>query len=159
MISLTVSLIAVFIPLLFMSGSGGADVSRIRAYADHRRHYFRRRVTDFHADDVFAVIEASGRGVEVPGLAMISRGIDRMVEFYHRTLLLVLRHQRATLLVTFATIAATLYSSISWRPRDFCRCKIPLRLPRLPKQDRMCRLPKCKGARRRWPMPSRPIRT
>ncbi len=31
-----------------------------------------------------------------------------MVEFYHRTLLWVLRRQRATLIVTFATIAATL---------------------------------------------------
>ena len=44
----------------------------------------------------------------VPGLAAVSRGIDRMVEFYHRTLLWVLQHQRATLLVTFATIAVTL---------------------------------------------------
>ena len=31
-----------------------------------------------------------------------------MVAFYHRTLLWVLQRQRATLLVTFATIAATL---------------------------------------------------
>ncbi|MGN8547999.1 hypothetical protein ACQPTN_25860 [Bradyrhizobium sp. 13971] len=44
----------------------------------------------------------------VPGLAAVSRFIDRMVEFYHRTLLWVLRRQRATLLVTFATIALTL---------------------------------------------------
>jgi multidrug efflux pump len=49
-----------------------------------------------------------GEEMTVPGLATISRGIDRMVAFYHRTLLVVLRHQRATLLVTFATIAATL---------------------------------------------------
>jgi len=43
----------------------------------------------------------------VPGLAAVSRGIDRMVGFYHRTLLWVLRHQRATLVVTLATIVAT----------------------------------------------------
>ena len=44
----------------------------------------------------------------VPGLAAVSRFIDRMVDFYHRTLLWVLQHQRATLVVTFATLAATL---------------------------------------------------
>ena len=44
----------------------------------------------------------------MPGLAAVSRCIDRTVEFYHRTLLWVLQRQRATLLVTFATIVATL---------------------------------------------------
>src|SRR6202795_5310291 len=44
----------------------------------------------------------------VAGVAGVSRGIDCMIEFYHRTLLVVLRHQRMTMLVTFATIAATL---------------------------------------------------
>jgi multidrug efflux pump len=54
------------------------------------------------------LLKHSGEELAIPGLAAISRGIDRMVEFYHRTLLWVLRHQRATLVVTFATIAATL---------------------------------------------------
>jgi multidrug efflux pump len=49
-----------------------------------------------------------GEEMTVPGLAAVSRGIDRMIAFYHRTLLVVLRHQRMTMLVTFATIAATL---------------------------------------------------
>jgi multidrug efflux pump len=44
----------------------------------------------------------------VPGLSAVSRFIDRTVEFYHRTLLVVLRHQRTTLVVTFVTLAATL---------------------------------------------------
>src|SRR4029077_6116006 len=35
-------------------------------------------------------------------------GIDGMVAFYHRTLLWVLERQRATLVVTFGTIVATL---------------------------------------------------
>jgi multidrug efflux pump len=51
-----------------------------------------------HAHEEFAV----------PGLAAVSRFIDRTVEFYHRTLLVVLRHQRTTLVVTFATLIATL---------------------------------------------------
>ena len=49
-----------------------------------------------------------GEEIAVPGLAAISAGIDRMVEFYRRTLLWVLRHQRATMVVTFATLVATL---------------------------------------------------
>ncbi len=35
--------------------------------------------------------------------------IERTVEFYHRSLLWVLRRQRATLLVTLATLAATIF--------------------------------------------------
>jgi multidrug efflux pump len=46
--------------------------------------------------------------VAVPGLAAVSRFIDRTVELYHRTLLWVLRRQRATLFVTLLTIVATL---------------------------------------------------
>ncbi len=107
-ISLTVSLIAVFIPLLFMSGLVG------------------RMFREFALTLTIAVITSAVVSLtltpmmcsrllkrhsdewQVPGLAAVSRGIDRMVEFYHRTLLIVLQHQRATLLVTFATIAATL---------------------------------------------------
>src|SRR3977135_3284866 len=54
------------------------------------------------------LVKHAGEEIAVPGLAAISRGIDRMVEFYHRTLLVVLQYQRATLVVTFATVAATL---------------------------------------------------
>src|SRR5438034_562956 len=50
-----------------------------------------------------------GEEMTVPGLAAVSRFIDRMVAFYHRTLLVVLQHQRATLVVTFATVALTLF--------------------------------------------------
>src|SRR2546430_2217606 len=49
-----------------------------------------------------------GEEMTVPGVAAVSRFIDRMVDLYHRTLLWVLQRQRATLVVTFATIAATL---------------------------------------------------
>ena len=108
MISLTVSLIAVFIPLLFMSGLVGPHVPRIRADADHRGRDLGDGVADADADDVLAAAEACREEFAVPGLAAVSRGIDRMVEFYHRTLLWVLERQRATLVVTFITIVATL---------------------------------------------------
>jgi multidrug efflux pump len=54
------------------------------------------------------LLRHAGEELTVPGLAAISRSIDSMVDVYRRTLLWVLRHQRATLLVTLATIVATL---------------------------------------------------
>jgi multidrug efflux pump len=107
-ISLTVSLIAVFIPLLFMSGLVG------RMFREFALTLTIAVVTSAIVSLTLTPMMCSrllkhvGEEMAVPGLATISRGIDRMVEFYHRTLLVVLRHQRATLLLTFATIAATL---------------------------------------------------
>ncbi|HKS19617.1 MAG TPA: efflux RND transporter permease subunit [Bradyrhizobium sp.] len=107
-ISLTVSLIAVFIPLLFMSGLVG------RMFREFALTLTIAVVTSAIVSLTLTPMMCSrllkhlGDEVAVPGLAAVSRGIDRMVEFYHRTLLWVLQRQRATLLVTFATVAATL---------------------------------------------------
>lgn len=107
-ISLTVSLIAVFIPLLFMSGLVG------RMFREFALTLTIAVVTSAIVSLTLTpmmcsrLLKHAGEERLVPGLALVSRGIDRMVEFYHRTLLWVLRHQRATLLVTFATIAATI---------------------------------------------------
>jgi multidrug efflux pump len=107
-ISLTVSLIAVFIPLLFMSGLVGR---MFREFA----------LTLTIAVVVSAIVSLTltpmmcsrllkphGTEREIPGLATVSGWIDRMVESYHRTLLWVLERQRATLIVTFLTVVATL---------------------------------------------------
>src|SRR5216110_1089794 len=107
-ISLTVSLIAVFIPLLFMSGLVG------RMFREFALTLTIAVVTSAVVSLTLTPMMCSrllkhlGEEVAVPGLAAVSRGIDRMVAFYHRTLLWVLQHQRATLVVTFATLAATL---------------------------------------------------
>src|SRR3954451_2393328 len=53
------------------------------------------------------LLKHAGEEMTIPGLAAISRGIDRMVAFYHRTLLGVRPRGRATLRVPLATIAAT----------------------------------------------------
>ena len=65
-ISLTVSLIAVFIPLLFMSGTGRAHVPRVRADADDRGGDVGGGLADADADDVLAAVEARARGVRGP---------------------------------------------------------------------------------------------
>ncbi|MGB3448456.1 MAG: efflux RND transporter permease subunit [Xanthobacteraceae bacterium] len=107
-ISLTVSLIAVFIPLLFMSGLVG------RMFREFALTLTIAVVTSAVVSLTLTpmmcsrLLKHAGEERPVPGLAWISSGIDKMVEAYHRTLLWVLRHQRATLVVTFATIVATL---------------------------------------------------
>jgi multidrug efflux pump len=107
-ISLTVSLIAVFIPLLFMSGLVG------RMFREFALTLTIAVVTSAIVSLTLTpmmcsrMLKHDGEEFVVPGLAAISRGIDGMVEFYRSTLLWVLRHQRATMVVTFATLAATL---------------------------------------------------
>jgi multidrug efflux pump len=107
-ISLTVSLIAVFIPLLFMSGLVGRmfrEFALTLTIAVVTSAIISLTLTPMMCS---RLLKYAGEEVRVPGLAAISRSIDRMVNFYHRSLLWVLERQRATLLVTFATIVATL---------------------------------------------------
>ena len=107
-ISLTVSLIAVFIPLLFMSGLVG------RMFREFALTLTIAVVTSAIVSLTLTpmmcsrLLKHAGGEFAVPGLAAVSRGIDHMVEFYQRTLLWVLRRQRTTMVVTFATLVATL---------------------------------------------------
>jgi multidrug efflux pump len=107
-ISLTVSLIAVFIPLLFMSGLVGRmfrEFALTLTIAVVISAVVSLTLTPMMCS---RILKLHGEERDVPGLATVSGWIDRSVEFYHRTLLWVLQRQQATLLVTFATIAATL---------------------------------------------------
>src|SRR5579871_977766 len=107
-ISLTMSLIAVFIPLLFMSGLVG------RMFREFALTLTIAVVTSAVVSLTLTpmmcsrLLKAAHEELAVPGLALISNLIDRMVGFYERTLLWVLQRQRETLLVKLATIAATL---------------------------------------------------
>lgn len=107
-ISLTVSLIAVFIPLLFMSGLVG------RMFREFALTLTIAVVTSAVVSLTLTpmmcsrLLKHAGEEMTVPGLAAVSRFIDRMVEFYHRTLLVVLQHRTLTLVVTFATLVLTL---------------------------------------------------
>lgn len=107
-ISLTVSLIAVFIPLLFMTGLVG---KMFREFA----------LTLTIAVVVSAIISLTLTPMmcsrllrHVPGkqenplAATFTRFIDRTVEGYGRTLEWVLAHQRATLIATAITLVATI---------------------------------------------------
>jgi multidrug efflux pump len=107
-ISLTVSLIAVFIPLLFMSGLVGRmfrEFALTLTIAVVTSAVVSLTLTPMMCSRLLKNVHEE---VAVPGLAAVSRFIDRTVELYHRTLLWVLQRQRTTLAVTFVTIAATL---------------------------------------------------
>src|SRR6195952_5725142 len=105
-ISLTVSLIAVFIPLLFMSGLVGR---MFREFAlTLTIAVVTSAVVSLTPMMCSRLLKHAGEEMTVPGLAAVSRFIDRTVAFYHRTLLVVLQHRTMTMVVTFATIALTL---------------------------------------------------
>jgi multidrug efflux pump len=107
-ISLTLSLIAVFIPLLFMTGFVGR---MFREFA----------LTLTIAVLISAVVSLTltpmmcsrmlrHQGDEKSGL--LARGFNALIEWvlagYRRSLELVLRHERATLMTTFATLVITI---------------------------------------------------
>jgi multidrug efflux pump len=107
-ISLTLSLIAVFIPLLFMTGLVGR---MFREFA----------LTLTIAVVVSAVVSLTltpmmcGRllrtgetGLDHPLMRTFNRWMEQTVEAYHRSLEWVLGRQRETLIVTLATLAATI---------------------------------------------------
>jgi multidrug efflux pump len=106
-ISLTLSLIAVFIPLLFMTGLVG------------------RMFREFALTLTIAVVASAivsltltpmmcarllrqGSHVSRPWAERFSGWLDRAVDFYRDSLLWVLRHQFGTLMVTLITLAATI---------------------------------------------------
>src|SRR6476661_2308622 len=107
-ISLTLSLIAVFIPLLFMTGLVGR---MFREFA----------LTLTIAVVISAIVSLTltpmmcsrmlrhGAGSGPSPLAQYLNGlVDRVVAAYHKSLLWVLRRERATLLTTLATLVITI---------------------------------------------------
>ncbi|HEU4731339.1 MAG TPA: efflux RND transporter permease subunit [Kofleriaceae bacterium] len=106
-VSLTVSLVAVLIPLLFMGGLVG-------------RLFNEFAVTLAIAIVISAILSLTLTAMmcawilrphaeQSPWLLarMFERGFTSLGRFYDRTLKIVLRHQRTTLLVTLATLAVT----------------------------------------------------
>jgi multidrug efflux pump len=111
-ISLTVSLIAVFIPLLFMTGIVG------RMFREFALTLTIAVVTSAIVSLTLTpmmcarLLRAQGTEAETGPGNRVTRAfagaVDRTVEIYHVTLEWVLGRQRATLLVTLLTLVATL---------------------------------------------------
>jgi multidrug efflux pump len=114
-ISLTLSLIAVFIPLLFMTGLVGRmfrEFALTLTIAVVASAIVSLTLTPMMCS---WLLRQGGGSVGVGGgddnaLARRFSGlIERTVEAYHRSLIWVLRRQRETLLVTLTTLAATIF--------------------------------------------------
>jgi multidrug efflux pump len=109
-ISLTVSLIAVFIPLLFMTGLVGRmfrEFALTLTIAVVTSAVVSLTLTPMMCSRLLRHQSTAPAG---GGLTHIfHRAIDWSVEVYRRTLEWVLRHERLTLLVTAATLVATVW--------------------------------------------------
>jgi multidrug efflux pump len=112
-ISLTLSLIAVFIPLLFMTGLVGRmfrEFALTLTIAVVASAVVSLTLTPMMCGRLLRAAE-EGHGSLLTDNALARRFsdlVDRSVEFYRTSLVWVLRRQRETLFVTLATLAATI---------------------------------------------------
>jgi multidrug efflux pump len=108
-ISLTVSLVAVFIPLLFMSGIVG------RMFREFALTLTVAVVTSAVVSLTLTpmmcsrLLRHSGDTLGGALTRRLNRVVERAVDGYHASLQWVLRHERATLAVTIATLIATIW--------------------------------------------------
>ena len=110
-LSISVSLVAVFIPILLMGGHRRPAVPRVRRDALGGDRRLAGRLADDHADDVRRAAATQGATSGTAGcIEPARRCFDWILgRGTKRTLGWVLRHQRITLLVTLATIGFTVY--------------------------------------------------
>src|SRR5215207_6289466 len=112
-ISLTMSLIAVFIPLLFMTGLVGRmfrEFALTLTIAVVTSAIVSLTLTPMMCSRILRHNAAKKANEKANAVgAFFNRGVDRTIEVYHRSLEWVLRHQGATLLVTLLTLVATVW--------------------------------------------------
>ena len=113
-ISLTMSLIAVFIPLLFMTGLVGRmfrEFALTLTIAVVASAIVSLTLTPMMCGRLLRESdgESHGEGILTSRFTTgLSELIEGTVDLYHRSLVWVLRHQRETLIVTLITLAATI---------------------------------------------------
>src|ERR1700748_1046628 len=108
-ISLTVSLIAVFIPLLFMSGLVGRmfrEFALTLSIAVVTSAVVSLTLTPMMCS---RLLRRHGGGHGNPVTRWFNHALDKIVEVYHVTLVFVLRYESLTLLATAGTLAATFW--------------------------------------------------
>jgi multidrug efflux pump len=107
-ISLTVSLIAVFIPLLFMTGLVGRmfrEFALTLTIAVVTSAVVSLTLTPMMCSRLLRHGHGDGNRIS----RMFNRAVDRTIEGYHKSLEWVLRHQMLTMVTTAATLAATIW--------------------------------------------------
>ncbi|HEV7555301.1 MAG TPA: efflux RND transporter permease subunit, partial [Kofleriaceae bacterium] len=111
-VSLTVSLVAVLIPLLFMSGIVGRlfrEFAMTLAIAIGMSAILSLTLTAMMCAWILKPHDEQHHNVVV---RVFERGFDGLTRFYDRTLQIVLRHRVITLLVTLATLGFTVLLAI-----------------------------------------------
>ena len=117
-ISLTVSLLAVFIPLLFMNGLVGRmfrEFALTLAIAVVVSAIVSLTLTPMMCAQL---LRGTPRRHDAPSTGIVGRFGDNLAAFYASTLAVVLRHRPATLLVTAGTLALTL-AMYAFMPKSF----------------------------------------
>ena len=117
-ISLTVSLLAVFIPLLFMSGLVGRmfrEFALTLAIAVVVSAIVSLTLTPMMCSQL---LRGAVHKHDAPSTGLVGRLGDGLADFYARTLAFVLRHRPATLLVTLGTLLLTL-AMYAFMPKSF----------------------------------------
>jgi multidrug efflux pump len=108
-ISLTVSLIAVFIPLLFMTGIVGRmfrEFALTLTIAVITSAVVSLTLTPMMCS---RLLRPAGAAIAGPVTRRLNGAIEYAVEIYHASLQWVLRHERMTLAVTLLTLMATVW--------------------------------------------------
>jgi len=108
-ISLTISLVAVFIPLLFMSGIVGRmfrEFALTLTVAVITSAVVSLTLTPMMCS---RLLRHSGGTLGGALTRRLNGAVERAVDDYHASLQWVLRHERATLLVTIVTLIATIW--------------------------------------------------
>jgi multidrug efflux pump len=111
-VSLTVSLVAVLIPLLFMGGIIGRlfrEFAVTLSIAIGVSAVLSLTLTAMMCAHLLQPHEEQAQGYFA---RLFERGFDAMVRFYDRGLKVVLDHQKLTLLVTLGTVAFTVFLAI-----------------------------------------------
>jgi multidrug efflux pump len=116
-VSLTLSLIAVLIPLLFMTGLVGRmfrEFALTLTIAVVTSAIVSLTLTPMMCSRLLRHSDGTGN----PVTRAFNRAVDRMVEAYRRGLERVLRHQTLTLLITLVTVVATVWLYVAM-PKGF----------------------------------------
>ena len=124
-LSMTFSLAAVFIPVLFLGGIIGRLLARIRRHDCGRHSGLGLRLADPDPDAVQPLSQESAERQRHGYLYNLTeRGFDGMLGGYRTSLAWVMRHRRATMLVLLLTVSARAGVSIP-SPRVSCRKRTP----------------------------------
>ncbi len=108
-VSMSLSLVAVFIPFMFAGGIVGRNIPRVHRHLVHIHPDLARDFPDHHTDDV---LETARSGQESPPVALwrsLRRGFGRLRRGYERTLDWALHHPRTMMLVLCATVGVNIY--------------------------------------------------